>query len=119
MGQIAEALITAQPEAAAQLRRLPNSVDFLSDRRPYLEVVSQQPIAPGVAYHSIIGCAEPASSTATCSDGLVPYSSAHLDGAASELIVTSGHSVQETPEAILELRRILHLHLEEHENSSY
>lgn len=35
--------------------------------------------------------------------------SAHLDGAASELIVPSGHSVQKTPEAILELRRILHL----------
>jgi hypothetical protein len=33
--------------------------------------------------------------------------------AVSELIVTSGHSVQETAEDILELRRILHLHLEE------
>ena len=41
----------------------------------------------------------------------MPYASAHLDGAASELLVRSGHSVQETPEAILELRRILHLHL--------
>ena len=112
MGQIADALITAQPEAAVQLRRLPNSVDFLSDRRPYLEIAAQQPIAPGVAYHSIIGCAEPSPPAPTCSDGLVPYSSAHLDGAASELIVTSGHSVQESPEAILELRRILHLHLE-------
>jgi len=27
--------------------------------------------------------------------------------------VRSGHSVQDTPEAILELRRILHLHLVE------
>ena len=49
---------------------------------------------------------------ATCSDGLVPYASAHLDGAASELVVTpSGHSVHATPQAILDLRRILRLHL--------
>ena len=54
-----------------------------------------------------------------CSDGLVPYASAHLEGAASELRVTAGRSVQETPEAILELRRILHLHLETTDNSSY
>ncbi|PPT63731.1 hypothetical protein XarbCFBP8142_20445, partial [Xanthomonas arboricola] len=45
-------------------------------------------------------------------DGLVPYRSAHLDGAESELVVTSWHSVQETPQAILEIRRILHEQLQ-------
>lgn len=113
MGELAEALIKAQPEAAAQFRRMPNSVDFLSDRRPYLETTAKQPVASWVIYHSIIGCAKPSPSPHTCSDGLVPYTSAHLDGAASELVVRSGHSVQETPEAILELRRILRLHLQE------
>jgi hypothetical protein len=39
---------------------------------------------------------------------VVPYRSAHLQGAESELVITSGHSVQETPQAILEIRRILH-----------
>ena len=39
------------------------------------------------------------------------YKSAHLEGAASEKIIKGGHSIQETPEAILELRRILRLHL--------
>jgi len=39
----------------------------------------------------------------------VPYSSAHLAGADSELAIPSWHSVQETPAAILELRRILRL----------
>jgi hypothetical protein len=92
------------------LRRVPDSIDALSDRFPFRQVTSELPIAPGVAYHSIIGCARPASSPAVCSDGLVPYSSAHLEGADSELVVTSGHSVQETPEAILELRRILQQH---------
>ena len=47
------------------------------------------------------------------SDGVVPYSSAHLQGADSELVVSSGHSVQETPQAIIEIRRIMHLHLKE------
>jgi len=41
----------------------------------------------------------------------VPYASAKLEGAASELVVNSWHSVQETPEAIVEVRRILHEHL--------
>jgi hypothetical protein len=41
----------------------------------------------------------------------VPYTSAHLEGAESELVVKSGHGAQETPEAIAEIRRILLLHL--------
>ena len=57
-------------------------------------------------FDSILGCRTP---PPACTDGLVPYASAHLDGAASELVVRSGHSVQETPEAIRELRRILRL----------
>jgi hypothetical protein len=39
--------------------------------------------------------------------------SSHLDGAVSEKIIKGGHSIQETPEAVLELRRILRLHLTE------
>jgi hypothetical protein len=37
----------------------------------------------------------------------VPYQSSHLPGATSELVIPFSHSVQETPEAILEIRRIL------------
>ena len=44
------------------------------------------------------------------SDGVVKYSGAHLDGMVSEKIVRSGHSVQSNPEAIQEVRRILHAH---------
>ena len=43
-------------------------------------------------------------------DGVVPYASAHLGSAQSERVVRSEHRVQEMPEAILELRRILRLH---------
>lgn len=109
-GEIADALEREAP--AVEVRAGPDGVDFLSDRRPYLEILAKRPIAPWVTYHSLIGCRKPGP-LAECSDGLVPYASAHLDGAASELIVHSGHSVQGSPEAILELRRILHLHLAE------
>lgn len=40
------------------------------------------------------------------SDGIVPYQSSHLGGEQSELIIKGGHSIQTSPEAILELRRI-------------
>jgi hypothetical protein len=42
---------------------------------------------------------------------VVPYKSSHLDGADSELAIPSWHTVQGTPAAILELRRILRLHV--------
>ncbi|WP_230660204.1 esterase/lipase family protein [Psychrobacter sp. I-STPA10] len=45
------------------------------------------------------------------SDGIVPYKSAHLDGAASETLIGGGHSIQESPQAVLTLRKILHQHL--------
>jgi hypothetical protein len=36
--------------------------------------------------------------------------SAHIDGVESEKIIRSSHSVQGNPEAILEVKRILHEH---------
>ena len=46
------------------------------------------------------------------SDGIVPYTSAHLEGAASETVINGGHSIQENPQTILTLRRILHQQLQ-------
>ena len=40
-------------------------------------------------------------------DGVVEDSSAHIDEAASELVVSSDHSVQANPKAVAEVRRIL------------
>ncbi|WP_367106130.1 esterase/lipase family protein [uncultured Psychrobacter sp.] len=45
------------------------------------------------------------------SDGIVPYTSAHLDNAASETVISGGHSIQESPQTILTLRKILHKQL--------
>ncbi len=68
----------------------------------------------GMIYHSIMGNATESSDPNIMTDGIVPYTSSHLDGAVSEKIIKGGHSIQETPEAVLELRRILRLHLTEH-----
>jgi hypothetical protein len=43
-------------------------------------------------------------------DGLVPYASAHLAGAASEFLVSSGHLCQGHDQVIREVRRILAAH---------
>ena len=43
---------------------------------------------------------------------MVPYWSSHLDGALSEKIVPAIHTTAfQNPEAITEMKRILHLHL--------
>ena len=65
----------------------------------------------GLTFHSIIGNATKSDDLNLITDDVVPYKSAHLDGAVSEKIINGGHSIQETPEAVLELRRILRLHL--------
>jgi hypothetical protein len=44
------------------------------------------------------------------SDGLVPYDSTHLDGVASESLVSCGHLCQAHPAVIREVRRILTEH---------
>ncbi|AAZ19362.1 conserved hypothetical protein [Psychrobacter arcticus 273-4] len=51
--------------------------------------------------------------TERLSDGIVPYTSAHLDGATSETVINGGHSIQENPQTILTLRRILHQQLKQ------
>ena len=89
-----------------------NSVDNLSDTDPFIVATENLPISPDVRYHSIIGLYKPHGPLVQSSDGVVPYASAHLAGAASEVVIPSWHSVQETPAAILELRRIMRLHLE-------
>ena len=89
--------------------RIPNSIDNLSDKDPFVRLVADLPISPKVRYHSIMGNDTPDLPLAESSDGVVPYASAHLDGARSEKVIPSWHSVQESPQAILEIRRILRM----------
>ena len=103
----ARAVANASPRLGDQPLHIPNSIDNLSDKDPFLRATEQLPIASRVRYHSIMGNSTPELPLADSSDGIVPYASAHLDGAASELVIPAGHSVQETPQAIIEVRRIL------------
>ena len=107
LSSIANAVSTDTPLRADALRRRRNSITTLSDRDDYLRATSSLPVARGVTYHSIIARRDLSAPLALASDGVVPYTSAHLDGAESELVVESRHGVYAAPEAIAEVRRIL------------
>ncbi len=88
-----------------------SGVDNLSAKDPVILELAKLKISPSVTYHSIIGNDDPSVPLEESSDGIVPYWSSHWNGAASETIIESGHSVQETPKAILQIRKILRDHL--------
>ncbi|ODP32013.1 triacylglycerol lipase [Pandoraea sp. ISTKB] len=94
-------------------RYVPNSIDQLRDNDPYVMAAAGLKISPAVQYHSIIARRSAQGPLEASSDGVVPYTSAHLAGAESERVIVAGHSVQETPQAILEIRRILHEDVDE------
>lgn len=96
---------------AAVSGRLPLSIDNLKESDAFVKDITKLPISPDAVYHSIIAVKNP-TDLANATDGFVPYRSAHLAGAASEKVIVSGHSVQQTPEAVLELRRILRMDAE-------
>jgi pimeloyl-ACP methyl ester carboxylesterase len=81
----------------------------MTPNNPVLQTMADTPVAPGVRAHSIIAIAGDGPVEGS-DDGVVKYSSSHLDGVDSEYIVRSGHSVQSNPYAIEEVRRILLLH---------
>ncbi|MBB1652932.1 MULTISPECIES: esterase/lipase family protein [Delftia] len=91
---------------------IPNGVDNLSQNDPFIQLSAGMAISPQVPYHSIVANDRTDVPLQDSDDGLVPYRSAHLPGAASELVIPFKHSVQEAPQAIVEIRRILRLHLQ-------
>lgn len=90
--------------------KMPTSVDGQSTGSPFLSKLADLPVAPTVKAHSIIAIKGEDHPPAG-GDGVVKYTSAHLDGVESEFIVNCGHSCQDQPPTIEEVRRILHEHL--------
>jgi len=88
-----------------------NGPSDLSHQSKFMELTKDINPRKGLMFHSIMGNITDSDDLNIISDDVVTYQSAHLDGAVSEKIIKGGHSIQETPEAILELRRILRLHL--------
>ena len=73
---------------------------------PGLQVLQPIPASSRIPAHSIIAV-EGDGPKEQGNDGVVAYTSAHIDEAVSELVVRSSHSVQGNPQAIEEVRRIL------------
>jgi len=86
-----------------------SSIRTLSAQSPALMALAAVP--PAVPFHTIIGQNRPGP-THLGSDGVVAYSSSHLDGAESELIVRHGHETFQHPDAVIEIKRILRAHLD-------
>lgn len=84
------------------------SVQTLSPRHPYFKALDVRPIL--VPYHTVLGDRGRGDSP-NSSDGIVPYSSSHLEGAQSQLVVPGPHSCTEYPQTVEEIRRLLRLHL--------
>jgi hypothetical protein len=96
--------------AGQSMPRAPTSLDQMNPNDRFLKTLAEIPLAPGVASHSII----PVQGTGPVDDGVdgvVAYRSAHLAGVESELVVQSGHSLQDQAETVEEVRRILLIHL--------
>jgi triacylglycerol esterase/lipase EstA (alpha/beta hydrolase family) len=96
------------------LERIPTSIDNMSPGNAFIKTLSSIPVDPNVRAHSII----PVETTANPpwpggNDGVVEYSSAHIEGVESELVVYSNHSCQANPHTVAEVSRILHLHADE------
>jgi pimeloyl-ACP methyl ester carboxylesterase len=118
------------PESAVAIDcKVNTSVDLLEPGSPALELLAKQSRPDGVRYHSIIGVLPPDESWINVitpaghhgkekSDGIVSYSSAHLDGVESELVVPADHlHVHQHPLSTLEVRRILMEHLKSEDAS--
>ncbi|MEI7899918.1 MAG: hypothetical protein WCK89_06670 [bacterium] len=98
------------PKKGAQVLQAATSLDGMSPDNPALLALAEIPVSPPIKAHSIIavkGDAVPPNGD----DGVVKYTSAHIAGVESELVVRSAHSCQDKPKTIEEVRRILLEHL--------
>ena len=96
-------------EGAAKVGFVPSAVDNMSPGHPFILGLQAIPVVPSVKVNSIIAV-EGNGPVEQGDDGVVKYTSAHIDGVESELVVQSGHSTQGNPHTIEEVRRILRLH---------
>jgi hypothetical protein len=105
-------LLTIAPKIGPGVKLASTSLDNMSPDNPAMLALAEIPVTPPIKAHSIIavkgGDAPPEGG-----DGVVKYTSAHIEGVESELVVRSGHSCQSKPETIEEVRRILLEHLQQ------
>jgi pimeloyl-ACP methyl ester carboxylesterase len=95
------------------VKKVQPSTDNMNPNSWLIQTLSSIPLAENITAHSIIAVKNPEAPKEKWNDGVVNYSSAHIEGVASECVVHSSHSTQAKPETIEEVRRILIQHLEE------
>ena len=99
-----------------RLLAIDTSIESLAPDSPMLPVMLAGRTAPHVEYHNIVGVLSDDSMVGSFSakgDGVVNYSSSHLEHVSSEQVVDADHiHIHRHPRSILEVRRILleHLH---------
>jgi pimeloyl-ACP methyl ester carboxylesterase len=95
------------PTGALAGGRVATSIDNMSPGNRFIRALAEVPVVPAVTAHSIISVNDDGP-LEDASDGVVRYTSAHVEGVESELIVQSPHSgMQAAPATIEEVRRIL------------
>ena len=110
--QLTSALVTQnQARLKGNFRGMQSSVYGMTPGNQFIKTLIDTPLAPGVTGHSIIAVKDPNVPRDRADDGVVEYTSAHIDGVESEYVVTSGHSCQDNPHTINEVRRILLEHI--------
>jgi pimeloyl-ACP methyl ester carboxylesterase len=111
LGELVQAAgAVGDEKLAAAMSSPPTAVDNMSPNNPALKILETIPVTPRIKAHSIIAV-EGDGPKEEGDDGVVTYRSAHIDEAASELVVRWSHSAQGQPEVIEEIRRILYEHL--------
>jgi pimeloyl-ACP methyl ester carboxylesterase len=108
--QTTSELLRLTPKIGSDFKLASTSIDTMSTDNPGLLALAEIPVAPPIKAHSIIAVKEDGIPPEG-GDGVVKYTSAHVAGVESELVVRSGHSCQGHPTTIEEVRRILLVHL--------
>lgn len=106
---VLDATSVADNQFKIPIRKSYTSVQSLEPGAPMVAAMDASPYRKGVIYHSIIGD-RGKGDTPNSSDGVVDYWSSHQEGAASELIVPTGHGSYASPLAIADFVRILREH---------
>jgi len=100
------AIDIARNPGAARSPFVPSAVDNMSPRSTFIRALEEIPVASSVTVNSIIAV-DGDGPVAQGDDGVVKYSSAHIEPVESELVVRSPHSAEGNPHTIEEVRRIL------------
>jgi pimeloyl-ACP methyl ester carboxylesterase len=103
-------LLTIAPKIGPDVKLASTSLDNMSPDNAAMLALAEIPVAPPIKAHSIIAV-KGGDIPPEGGDGVVKYTSAHVEGVESELVVRGGHSCQDKPMTIEEVRRILLEHL--------